>query len=173
MKRILLLFSLILSLGISSFAQKMGGFGGELSVLSLKPNLTIWVSKYTGFEIFGGIASELGDFKPNDLEAGFKYLHALQYNRTDRTYFGITGKWKWVNINDVTQKTNLPIPGLLIGKEWYTKRINRKGFAVELGYQIGTKEYNFYDPNNGYKGKQTFIEFPLILNLRYTFYRRK
>lgn len=167
MKRIALLFSLILFLGISSFAQKMGGFGGELSVLSLKPNLIMWVSKATGFEIFGGIASEIGDFNPNDLEAGFKFLHSIQYNRTDRTYFGIMGKWKWVNINDATQKTNLPIPGLLIGKEWYSKRINRKGFAVELGYQYGTRNYG---PLNE---TVNFTEFPLILNLRYTFYRRK
>ena len=174
MKRIALLFSLILFLGISSFAQKMGGFGGELSVLSLKPNLIMWVSKATGFEIFGGIASEIGDFKPNDLEAGFKFLHSIQYNRTDRTYFGIMGKWKWVNINDATQKTNLPIPGLLIGKEWYSKRINRKGFAIELGYQIGTKEYEIYSPINHIAiGKENFTEFPFILNLRYTFYRRK
>ena len=170
----LLLFSLILIFGISLFAQKMIGVGGELSVLSLKPNLTMWVSKNTGFEIFGGIASELGDFKPNDLEAGFKFLHTIQYNRTDRTYFGIMGKWKWVNINDATQKTNLPIPGLLIGKEWYSKRINRKGFAVELGYQIGAKNYEVYSPNHIALNRTVlFEEFPLILNLRYTFYRRK
>ncbi len=167
MKRIALLFSLILFLGISSFAQKMGGFGGELSVLSLKPNLIMWVSKVTGFEIFGGIASELGDFKPNDLEAGFKFLHSIQYDRTDRTYFGIMGKWKWININDATQKTNLPIPGILIGKEWYSKRINRKGFAVELGYQYGTRNYG------PLKETVNFTEFPFILNLRYTFYKRK
>jgi hypothetical protein len=116
----------------------------------------------------------MGEFKPNDLEAGFKFLHSIQYNRTDRTYFGIMGKWKWVNINDATQKTNLPIPGLLIGKEWYSKRINRKGFAVELGYQIGAKEYEIFSPINHIAiGKENFNEFPLILNLRYTFYRRK
>ena len=92
MKRIIIFFSLIFLLGTSSFAQKMFGFGGELSVLSLKPNVRMWVSKTTGLEVFGGIASELGDFKPNDLEAGFKFLHAIQYKRTDRTYIGIIGK---------------------------------------------------------------------------------
>ena len=97
MKRILILCALIVFLGISSFAQKMGGFGGEISVFSIKPNIRLWVSKATGFEIFGGIASEMGEFKPNDLEAGFKFLHSIQYNRTDRTYFAIMGKWKWVN----------------------------------------------------------------------------
>ena len=174
MKRTLLFFLLIFFFGISSYAQKMVGFGGELSVLSLKPNVRMWVSKATGLEVFGGIASELGDFKPNDLEAGFKFLHAIQYNRTDRTYIGIVGKWKWVNITNSNQSTNLPIPGLLIGKEWYGKRINRKGFAVELGYQIGTKEYEIFSPiNHISEGKQNFEEFPLILNLRYTFYRRK
>ena len=174
MKRMLLFFSLIIFFGPSSFAQKMIGFGGELSVFSLKPNVRLWVSKYTGVEVFGGIASEMNDFKPNDAEAGFKYLHAIQYNRTDRTYFGIMGKWKWLNINDATHKTNLPIPGILIGKEWYSKRINRKGFAVELGYQYGTKEYEIYSPINHIPiGKENFNEFPLILNLRYSFYKLK
>jgi hypothetical protein len=85
------------------------------------------------------------------------------------------GKWKWVNINDATQKTNLPIPGLLIGKEWYSKRINRKSFAVELGYQYGTKDYEIYTPIAHAPENRTvnFTEFPLILNLRYSFYKLK
>lgn len=174
MKHAKLLFILMFLFGISSFAQKMIGFGGELSVLSLKPNVRMWVSKATGFEVFGGVASELDDFKPNDLEAGFKFLHTILYKRTDRTYIGLVGKWKWVNINDSNHSTNLPIPGLLIGKEWYSKRIHRKGFAVELGYQLGTKEYQVFSPfNHIYLGKANFAEFPLILNLRYSFYKKK
>ncbi|MDO9613660.1 MAG: hypothetical protein Q7J86_03950, partial [Bacteroidota bacterium] len=58
--------------------------------------------------------------------------------------------------------------GLLIGKEWYSKRINRKGFAVELGYQYGVKEYG-----RALVGKTRFEEFPLILNLRYSFYKKR
>jgi len=159
---------------LNSFDQKMIGFGGELSVLSLKPNVRIWVSKAIGLEVFGGVASELKDLKPNDLEAGLKILHTIQYNQADRIYIGIVGKWKWVNINDSNHSTNLPIPGLLIGKEWYSKGISHNGFAIELGYQIGTKEYELYSPINHIAiGKENFTEFPLILNLRYTFYRRK
>ena len=174
MKRILL-FSLLITIFSSDlFAQKIIGFGGELSVLSLKPNVRMWISKTTGFEVFGGIASELGDFKPDDLEAGLKFLHALQYNRTDRLYIGLVGKWKWVNSFDSNRKTSLPVPGILIGKEWYSKRINRKGFAVELGYQVGSKEYDIFSPVNHFKiGTDKFQEFPLILNFRYSFYQKK
>ncbi|MDP3644562.1 MAG: hypothetical protein Q8S54_15390 [Bacteroidota bacterium] len=173
MKRILifLLLSALFSLGSS--AQKMIGFGGELSVLSFKPNLRMWFSKTTGFEIFGGIASELDDIDPNDVEAGFKFLHAIQYNRTDRTYIGLIGKWKWVNVYDSDKTSNLPVPGVIIGKEWYSKRINRKGFAIELGYQFDTKEYDVFDPNHIKTGKERFEEFPLILNFRYSFYSKK
>ncbi|HAQ18701.1 MAG TPA: hypothetical protein DCR40_05620 [Prolixibacteraceae bacterium] len=153
----------------------MIGFGGELSVLSFKPNLRMWISKTTGIEIFGGIASELEDIDPNDVEGGFKFLHAFQYNRTDRTYFGLVGKWKWVNAFDPNRTTNLPVPGIIVGKEWFSKKRALKGLAVELGYQFGTKEYTIYSPafNDRLPSKQRFEEFPLILNLRYSFYRKK
>lgn len=173
MKRNILLLAMILFFGASSFAQKIGGFGGELSILSIKPNYRSWISKTTGFEVFGGISSELNDFNPNDAEAGFKFLHALIYERTQRTYIGVVGKWKWVNVNDSNHRTSLPIPGILIGKEWYSKRIKRKGFAVELGYQIGTKHFNVNDPTGVSPGTYQFDEFPLILNLRYSFYTKR
>jgi hypothetical protein len=174
MKRIVFLLALILISGSDLFAQKMVGFGGELSVLGLKPNYRMWFSKTTGFEVFGGIASELEDFVPNDAEAGFKFLHAVMYQRTERTYVGIVGKWKWINVYDTNKRTSLPIPGILIGKEWYSKRILRKGFAVELGYQFGTKDYNLYSPeNHTFISKEKFEEFPLILNLRYSFYSKR
>jgi len=173
MKRNILLLAMILFFGASSFAQKVGGFGGELSILSIKPNYRSWISKTTGFEVFGGISSELNDFNPNDAEAGFKFLHALIYERTQRTYIGVVGKWKWVNVNDSNHRTSLPIPGILIGKEWYSKRIKRKGFAVELGYQMGTKDYKVYDPKKISPGTYQFDEFPLILNLRYSLYTKR
>ncbi len=173
MKRLILLSILTAFFGTSSFAQRIAGFGGELSILSFKPNYRMWFSKNTGFEVFGGVSSELNDFKPNDMEAGFKFLHTLIYERTERTYIGVVGKWKWVDINESNHSTSLPIPGILIGKEWYSKRIHRKGFAIELGYQIGTKEYRVYDSTNISPGKYQFDEFPLILNLRYSFYTKK
>ncbi|MDP3434674.1 MAG: hypothetical protein Q8T04_17165 [Bacteroidota bacterium] len=166
--RAISLFILLFFFGINSFAQKMAGYGAELSVLSFKPNVRIWTSKTTGFELFTGLSSELNSFKPNDIEAGFKFLRTIIYNRTDRTYFGVVGKWKWINVYGDVDKTSLPVAGLLIGKEWYTKRINRKGFAVELGYQYGVKEYG-----RALVGKTRFEEFPLILNLRYSFYKKK
>jgi len=174
MKRAKFLLILMFFFGISSFAQKMISVGGELSVLSLKPNMRMWVSRTTGFEVFGGPASGLNDFKPNDLEAGFKFFHTLLYKRTDRTYIGIVGKWKWVNVYDSSKSTNLPIPGLLIGKEWYNKRIHLRGLAIELGYQLGQKEYVVFSPENHIPlpSKERFAEFPLILNLRYSFYKR-
>ena len=173
MKRLTLLFLILFFIGSTSFAQKIAGFGGELSILSIKPNFRMWISKATGFEIFGGLASELEDFQPNDLDAGFKFLHTIMYCRTDRTYIGIMGKWKWVDINYSYRKTNLPVPGLLIGKEWYSKRIHRKGFAIEVGYQFGTKTYEVTDPNGMNTRNTTFNEFPLILNFRYSFYTKK
>ncbi len=172
--RTISIFILIFLFGINSFAQKMIGFGGELSVVSLKPNVRMWISKTNGFEIFGGVASELVNFKPDDLEAGFKYLNTIIYNRTNRTYFGLVGKWKWLNIYGSTERFNLPVPGILIGKEWYNKRVNRKGFAIELGYQYGVKEYTIYSPINHFPiGKERFEEFPLIINLRYSFYKKR
>lgn len=174
MKRVTLLFILISFFGTSTFSQKISGFGAELSVLSFKPNYRMWFSKSTGFEVFGGIASELEDFIPNDAEAGFKFLHAVMYERTERTYIGVIGKWKWIDVYDTNKRTSLPIPGILIGKEWYSKRIKRKGFAIELGYQFGTKDYNLYTPeNHTFISKEKFEEFPLILNLRYSFYSKR
>lgn len=174
MKRGILLFLLIILLGNSSFAQKMAGIGGELTALSIRPCAIVWISRNTGFEIFAGQSAEFTDFKPDDLEAGLKFLHTIIYNRTDRTYFGITGKWKWVNVYDPDRKTSLPIPGLLIGKEWYNQRYKLKGLAIELGYQVGTKEYPVYSPVNHIEiSKATFNELPLIVNLRYTFMKRK
>lgn len=174
MKRSFLILLLATFLGVDSFAQKIGGFGGELSILSFKPNYRMWFSKTTGFEAFGGVASELDDFNPNDLEAGIKFMHTIIYEQTARTYIGVLGKWKWVDLFDSNSRTSLPIPGLFIGKEWYSKRIHRKGFAVELGYQIGIKDYQIYSPLNHLPiGKDRFEEFPLILNLRYSFYSKK
>jgi len=166
--RAITLFALLFFFGTSSFAQKMTGFGAELSIASFKPNVRVWTSKTTGFEIFAGQATQLGDFKPNDIEAGFKFLKTILYNRTDRTYFGLVGKWKWVDVYGDSDKTSLPIPGILIGKELYSKRMNIKGIAIELGYQYGVKEYTV---RNG-AGTETFEEFPLILNLRYSFYKK-
>lgn len=174
MKRLTIFTILILGSVSNSFAQKVVGFGGELSILSVKPNYRMWLSKTTGFEAFGGIASELDDFNPNDMEAGVKYLYALTYQRTARTYIGVVGKWKWVDVFDTAIRTSLPVPGILIGKEWYSKRIHRKAFAIELGYQIGIKEHTIYSPSNHLPiGKDRFEEFPLILNLRYTFDHNK
>lgn len=169
MKHFGFLILLLLVLASSSFAQKMTGYGGELSILSIKPNVRVWFSKTIGVEVFAGQALEIADFNPNDIEAGFKYLKAIQYRRTDRTYFGLVGKWKWVNNNLPDYRVNLPVFGLLIGKEWYSKRIKRKAFAVEFGYQYGEKRFD--DPNGKLLTSLTFEEFPLILNFRYSFYQ--
>lgn len=173
-KRFSLLLIIIPLIGTFSYAQKYGGIGAELSVLSAKANYRSWVSKSSGFEIFGGVASELDDLKPNDPEAGLKYLHTLIYHRADKTYIGIVGKWKWVDVNDANRTTSLAVPGILIGKEWYDKRRHSKGLAIEVGYQFGHKEYNIYSPlNHIFIGKYEYNELPLILNLRYSFYRKR
>ena len=93
------------------------------------------------------------------------------YNRADRTYFGVVGRWKWINAYGSGNKINLPIPGVLIGKEWFSKRINLKSFAIELGYQYGVKEYQVI--NFAIYEKQDYNEFPLIINLRYSFYKKR
>jgi len=167
----LLLLILLISFGINSYSQKLTGIGAELSVLSLKPNVQWWISKTTGFEVFGGVSSELGDFNPNDFEGGFKYLKSFLYNRTDRSYVGLMGKWKFMNLNleGTSTKINLPVIGILIGKEWLSQSIPRKGFAIELGYQYGVKNYEVKVDQLQFD-KKTYDEFPLILNLRYTFY---
>lgn len=170
--RILLLILLIF-FGLNSYSQNLTGVGGELSILGLKANARMWILKTNGFEVFGGVSSELADYKPNDFEAGFKYLNTFLYNRTNRAYFGLMGKWKWMNLASETDvKINLPVIGILIGKEWLSQRIPRKGFAIELGYQYGSKNYNIkilpiLSSNRSYD------EFPLILNLRYTFYNKR
>jgi len=173
MKRTSLLFILLLFFGTSSFAQKMIGIGGEVSILSLRLNVRMWISRYTGFEVFGGISTEIDDLKPNDLEAGFKILHTFQYDQTERLYIGFMGRWKWVNAFTSYKSTGLPIPALIVGKEIYNRRIHLRGLAVELGYQYGQKEYEIYTPAKHYPiGKEQFQEFPLIFNLRYTFYKK-
>lgn len=173
--RTLFLFIGLLFLGQNLFAQKkMSGIGAELSVLSLKPTARWWISKTTGFDVFGGISAEFEDFKPNDYEGGAKYLKSFLYNRTERTYFGISGKWKRVLVEETSNTVSLPVLGLLIGKEWYKKRTNNKGFAIEVGYQYGKKDYDVFNPvTHIYIGKKTFNEFPMVLNLRYTFYKAK
>ena len=173
MKRAILFLSIVFFFVTSSFAQKVIGIGGELSMLGLKPNVRMWISKTTGFEAFGGIASELNDFKPDDLEAGFKFLQTVIYTRSNRTYFGLVGKWKWLNILSTSDKTNLPVPGLLIGKEWFEKRARLKGLAIELGYQYGSKEYQIYNANHIRTGSYQYGEFPLIINLRYSLYKKR
>lgn len=174
MKRILLLTLVTVLLSMGSSAQKMLGAGAELSILSFKPNVRMWFSKTTGVEVFGGIASELEDIDPNDVVGGLKFLHTVQYRRTDRTYFGLVGTWKWLNAFDSNKSTHVPIPGILIGKEWFNKKRSLKGLAIELGYQFGVKEYQIYSPFSSLPiGKERFEEFPLILNLRYSFYTKK
>lgn len=173
MKRLLLLLLLIPFFGMNSMAQKSIGLGGELTLFSARIAGTFWASRNSGFEIFAGPAAEMKDFKPNDLEAGFKYMHTVIYNWDNRLYLGVTGKWKWVNAYDEYKRVNLPVPGFVIGKEWYSKRVNRKSFAIELGYQMGKKDYPILSPINHIEiGKETFEEFPLILTVRYCFIQR-
>ena len=172
--RTIFLFTLLTIFGINSFGQKITGIGGELSMLAFKPNARMWISRTKGFEVFGGVSSELSSFKPNDFEGGFKLLNTFLYNRTNRSYFGLMGKWKWMNLNvdESNVKVNLPVFGILIGKEWLSQRIPRKGFAIELGYQYGVKKYEVpIDLMN--TSPQSYDEFPLIFNLRYTFYKKK
>ncbi len=171
MKRLLLFFLMILSFFLESSAQKMNGYGPEFSVLGLNLDARFWINKKTGLEVFGGMASSLESFNPNDVVAGIKYLHVVQYRRTDRTYFGIVGKWKWVDVFEPYKTTNLPVPGIFMGKEWFSKRIHRKGFAIEFGYQYGVKTYQVTNPDGTYPKNTTFTEFPMILNLRYSFYQ--
>lgn len=174
MKRIILFTLLATLLTMSSYSQRMIGVGGEVSILSFKPNVRMWLSKTTGVEIFGGIATELEDINPDDVEGGFKFLHTIQYKRTDRTYFGLVGKWKWLNAFDANKSAHVPIPGILVGKEWFSKKRALKGLAVELGYQYGVKEYEIFSSFSHLPiARERFEEFPLILNLRYSFYTKK
>jgi hypothetical protein len=165
----------LLFLGIDSYGQKMTGVGGELSVVGFKPNLRKWLSRTNGYEIFGGVAAELGDFKPNDYEGGVKYLNTFIYNRTERTYFGLMGKWKWVDVGaEENTNINLPVIGVLIGKEWFSNRANIRAFAIELGYQYGVKDYNVMhiDGEHILGSKKQYDEFPLVLNLRFSLYKK-
>ena len=108
------------------------------------------------------------------MEGGFKFLYTLQYKRTDRTYLGLVGKWKWLNTFDSNRTTNLPVPGIIVGKEWFSKKRALKGLAIELGYQFGVKEYEIFSPFSHLPiAKERFEEFPFILNLRYSFYTKK
>lgn len=171
--RTIFIILVLIFCGMNISAQKkMNGIGVELSALSLKPTARMWVSKTTGFDVFGGVSAEFEDFKPNDYEAGAKYLKSFISQRTDRSYFGLMGKWKWLETGEYQSSTTLPVFGLLVGKEWYQKRSLLKGFAVELGYQFGKKNYEVYNGPR-YLGKKIHSEFPLIVNLRYLFYKSK
>ncbi|MGE5428259.1 MAG: hypothetical protein ACM3O8_10220 [Methylococcaceae bacterium] len=174
--RTLVLFIALLFFGISTFAQKkMTGIGGEVSALSLKPTVRWWVSKNSGFDVFAGVAAEFADFRPNDYEAGVKYLRSFMYQRTGRNYIGLMGKWKWLQTGEAKTSTDLPVFGALIGKEWFSQRANKKGFAVELGYQFGSKEYtrDLGPLATGPDPKETYTEFALMLNIRYALYKDK
>lgn len=170
--RTVFLFAALLFLGTVTFAQKkMIGIGGEVSVLSVKPSVRWWVSKNTGFDVFAGVAAEFEDFKPNDYEAGAKILKAFMHQRTDRTYIGLMGKWKHLMVQETSNKASLPVFGALVGKEWYASRASKKGFAVEVGYQYGSVNYEAFNPvNHVYIGKKNYSEFPLIVNIRYTLF---
>ena len=173
--RTLVLFTALLFLGIGTYGQKkMSGIGVEVSALSLKPTARWWISKSIGLDVFAGVSAEFTDFKPNDYEAGAKFLKAFMHQRTDRTYMGLMGKWKHLKVEETSNETSLPVFGVLLGKEWYIKRAMKKGFAVELGYQYGFVTYDAVNPVNHVKiGKKTYTEFPLVLNLRYSFYKDK
>ncbi len=174
MRHFVILFLLMIVFAPAGNAQKMAGFGGELSVVGAKINYRSWLSRKTGYEIFGGVTAEFDDLMPNDPEAGLKYLHTFIFNRADRTYIGLMAKWKWVDVDDSDRSTNLPIPGILVGKEWFNKKRKLKGFAIEVGYQFGTKEYNVYNPViHNIIGQYQFNELPLILNFRYSFYQKR
>lgn len=172
----LLLFTVLIFLGINTFAQKkMTGIGAEVSPLSLKPTVRWWVSKNTGIDVFAGVSAEFQDFRPNDFEAGAKYLRSLIYQRTSRTYLGLMGKWKWLQTGEGQTPTSLPVFGAFIGKELYSQRARKRGFAVELGYQFGSKEYtrDLGPLATGPDPKETYTEFALMLNIRYALYKDK
>jgi len=165
---------LLLFFGINSFGQKMTGIGGELSAFSIKPNVRAWLSRTNGFEVFGGISAETSDLKPNDFEGGLKYLNCFMYDLNYRLYFGLMGKWKYVNLEGTHLKKSLPVAGIFVGKEWFDKRKHLKGFAIELGYQYGTMNYNNMAPDNQHIiSKEVYEEFPLIFNIRYSYYKKR
>jgi len=173
MKKVLIIFLFSISFEFVSYAQKMNGFGGELTILGLNANARLWITKTQGIEPFVGIASELDNIKFNDLASGVKYLYAVQYRRTDRTYIGFSGKFKMIDIGDNYTSTSLFVPGFIVGKEWYSKRVNRKGVAIELGYQYGNKTYTVTDPTGKNPRDMTYTEFPFIINFRYSFYQKR
>lgn len=171
--RTIFLILVLIFCGMNLSAQKkMNGIGGEISVLGIKPTARMWVSKTAGFDVFGGVAAEFEDFKPDDFEAGAKYLKSFISQRTDRSYFGLMGKWKWLVTGESHTSTSLPVFGVLIGKEWYHKRTLLKGYAVELGYQFGEKEYDVKIGPVDIKS-ENYNEFVFIVNLRYVFYKNK
>jgi len=167
------LFIGLLFIMMSSLAQnKMHGIGAEVSVLSFGPSARWWISKTAGFDVFGGISAEFEDFKPNDYEAGAKYLSSFMNRRTERTYFGLMGKWKNIKLAENNDNLGLPVVGIFIGKEWYTKRFSKRAFSIELGYQYGEKKFEVHNPiNNIFVGTKAYSEFPLMLNIRYAFYK--
>ena len=172
MRKLFLFIGLLFTVTGSMAQHKMSGFGAELSVLSFKPSARWWVSKNTGIDVFGGISAEFEDFKPNDYEGGAKYLHSFLNNRTERTYFGLMGKWKRVKLEENNDVIGLPVFGIFLGKEWYTKRINKRAFSVEVGYQTGKKAYEVHNPiNNLFLATKKYTEFPFILNIRIGLYR--
>lgn len=173
MKRSFLILLLISLIKMNSMAQESFGFGAELTLASARLAGTMWLSRSSGFEIFGGPAAEIKDFKPNDLEAGIKYMQTVIYNWNSRLYLGVLGKWKWVNAYDNYKTASLPEYGFFIGKEWFSKRIHRKSLAIELGYQTGKKDYPILSPINHFIiGKEVFEEFPLILSIKYNFVQK-
>lgn len=172
--RTIFIILVLLFFGMNISAQKkMNGIGGELSALGLKPTYNMWFSKTTGINLFAGVSAEFEDFKPNDYEGGVKYLHGFLYSRSSRTYIGGMGKWKIVAPGIYDNTVHLPVFGAFVGMEWYNKRAFWKGFSAELGYQYGSRKYHIVNPVNKLDiATKTFEEFPLILNLRYTFYKR-
>lgn len=173
MKRLFLILFLIPLMKMNSTAQESFGFGAEATLVSARLAGTLWLSQTSGFEIFGGPAAELKDFKPDDLETGLKYMHTVIYNWNSRLYLGVMGKWKWVNAYDQNKTTSLPEYGFFIGKEWFSKRVLLKSLAIELGYQAGKKDYPILSPINHFIiGHETFEEFPLILSIKYNFVQK-
>lgn len=173
--RTIFLLLVLLAGGINSFGQKkMTGIGGEISVLSAGPSMRMWFSKTQGIDLFAGVSAEFTDFKPDDYQGGIRYVHSFLQNKFYRTYLGAMGKWKYIKLKETGENMQMPAYGVFIGKEWYNKRAWWKGFSVELGYQFGSKDYEVYNPlNQFFVGKETYEEFPFIVNFRYTFYKSR
>lgn len=173
--RIIFLALVLLVGGIHSFGQKkMTGIGGELSVLSAGPNMRIWFSKTQGIDLFAGVSAEFADIMPDDYQGGIRYVHSFLQNKFYRTYLGVMGKWKYIKLEETGETLQMPAYGVFIGKEWYNKRTWWKGFSVELGYQYGSKGYDIFDQvSHVYINKGNYVEFPFIVNFRYSFYKSR